>query len=168
MRDEIRDFVQGLPKSLNRPPTDVGNDKAAKSRVLFLCAHNSCRSQMAEAFLRRYAPERFEAFSAGVDAQPIHPLVAEVMKERGIDISRQRAKSVREYMGKAHFQYLIVVCKETQRDCPRIFPDTGNRLFWPFEDPASFAGTDNEKLEKFRQVRDQIEARIKAWIGERT
>jgi arsenate reductase len=166
VRDEIRDFVKGLPESLLHRSEDVQGDAGRKEHVLFLCSQNSCRSQMAEAFLRRYAPERFEAFSAGLDPQPIHPLAIEVMKEAGSDISGQRAKSVREYMGKMHFHYLIVVCEQAQRNCPRIFPDTGVKLFWPFEDPAQAEGTPEEKRAKFRQVRDQIEAKIKSWIAQ--
>jgi arsenate reductase len=162
VRDEIRDFVQSLPQSLEGPQATA----TAKERVLFLCSQNSCRSQIAEAFLRRYAPERFEAFSAGLDPQPIHPLAIEVMKEVGSDISGQRSKSVREYMGKMHFHYLIVVCEQAQRNCPRIFPDTGVKLFWPFEDPAQAEGSPEEKLAKFRQVRDLIEAKIKSWIAQ--
>jgi arsenate reductase len=86
------------------------------------------------------------------------------MDEVGLDIRGQRSKSVREYMGKMHFQYLITVCAQADRNCPTTFPDITARLFWPFEDPAQAQGSEAQKLAKFRQVRDQIEARIKAWI----
>ena len=165
VRDEIKAFVERLPKAFVRDE-DAQRASIKKKCVLFLCAQNSCRSQMAEAFLRKYAGDRLEAFSAGLAPQPIHPLAVRVMQEAGIDISRQRSKSVREYLGKAHFHHLIFVCEQADRNCPKTFPDIGERLFWPFEDPASYAGTDDEKLAKFREIRDQIEARIRAWIKE--
>ena len=158
VRDEIRAFVERLPEAL------TGAVRRQKTRVLFLCTGNSARSQMAEAFLRKYGGDRFEPHSAGLAPQPIHPLAVRVMQEAGIDISRQRSKSVREYMGKVHFRHLIVVCEQADRNCPTTFPGMGDRQFSPFEDPASFAGTDDEKLAKFREVRDQIEAWIRAWI----
>ena len=119
---------------------------------------------MSEAFLRKYGEDRFEPYSAGLSPQPIHPLTVRVMQEAGIDISRQRSKSVREYMGRVHFQHLIVVCEQADRNCPTTFPGMGDRQFSPFEDPAAFAGTDDEELAKFREVRDRIEAWIRAWI----
>jgi len=160
VRDEIGAFVERLPEAL----TGAGQRK--KTRVLFLCTGNSARSQMAEAFLRKHGGDRFEPHSAGLAPQPVHPLAVRVMQESGVDISRQRSKSVREYMGKMHFRHLIIVCEQANRNCPTTFPGTGERLFWPFEDPASFSGTGDEKLAKFREVRDQIEARIKAWIAQ--
>ncbi len=161
VRDEIRAFVERLPEAL------TGARPAQKTRVLFLCTGNSCRSQMAEAFLRKYGGDRFEPHSAGLTPQPIHPLAVRVMDEVGLDISAQRSKSVREYLGKMHFQYLITVCAQADRNCPTTFPGITARLFWPFEDPASFAGAEEEKLAKFREVRDRIEARIRAWIESR-
>ena len=158
VRDEIRAFVERLPEAL------PGAGRNPKARVLFLCTGNSARSQMAEAFLRKHGGDRFEPHSAGLAPQPIHPLAVRVMQEAGIDISRQRSKSVREYLGRTHFQHLIIVCEQANRNCPSTFPGIGDRLFWPFEDPASFAGTDDEKLAKFREVRDRIEACIKAWL----
>jgi SAM-dependent methyltransferase len=91
-------------------------------------------------------------------------MTMEVMKEVGIDISGQRSKSVREFMGKLHFHQIIVVCEQAQRNCPSIYPDTGKRLFWPFNDPAQATGTTDEKLQEFRQVRDQIAKRIREWL----
>jgi arsenate reductase len=158
VRYEIRAFVERLPETL------TGAVPAQKTRVLFLCTGNSCRSQMAEAFLRKYGGDRFEPHSAGLAPQPVHPLAVRVMQEAGVDISRQRSKSVREYLGKVYFHHLIVVCEQANRNCPTTFPRIGDRQFSPFQDPTSFAGTDDEKLAKFREVRDQIEAWIKAWI----
>jgi arsenate reductase len=137
-----------------------------KPRVLFLCTGNSCRSQMAEALLRHRAGEQFEAFSAGLEPKPIHPLTAEVMSEKGIDTSAQRSKDVTEYLGRERFEYVIIVCDGANRACPSVFPGARHRLFWPFEDPAAFEGSEEETLEKFRQVRDRIDARIQRWLEE--
>jgi len=136
-----------------------------KPRVLFLCTGNSARSQMAEAFLRKQAGERFEVYSAGLEPTEINPYTLRVMQEAGVDMSGQRSKSLKEYMGKVHFGYLITVCSNAEDKCP-IFPGMGMRLHWPFEDPAAFEGSDAAKLEKFRQVRDQIKARVAAWLDE--
>jgi len=136
----------------------------ARPRVLFLCTGNTARSQMAEAFLRTLAPDRFEAFSAGLDAGGINPLATTVMAERGIDISVQRSKPLHEYLGRVHFGYLITVCDRAERECPTAFPGMGTRLVWSFRDPAVAEGTEEERLEVFRQVRDAIEARIRSWL----
>ena len=137
-----------------------------KPRVLFLCTGNSCRSQMAEAFLRKYAGDQFEIFSAGLEPKPIHPLAIRVMNEVGIDMSGQYSKLLAQYLGKIHFSYLITVCSNAEEKCP-IFPGMGQRLHWPFDDPAAFMGTEAEKLAKFRQVRDQIDEKIKTWLEEK-
>ena len=134
-------------------------------RVLFLCTGNSARSQMAEAFLRSYAGDKFEAYSAGLEPTGINPFTKRVMDEIGIDISDQKSKSLMEYAGKLHFGYLITVCDRADRKCP-IFPGMGVRMHWPFEDPAAFQGTEAEKLAKFRQVRDQIEQKIIVWSAD--
>jgi arsenate reductase len=133
-----------------------------KTRVLFLCTGNSARSQMAEAFLRKYAGDRFEVYSAGLEPKGINPNTIHVMEEIGIDLSNQRSKSLLEYMGKVHFGYMITVCDRAEQNCP-IFPGMGIRLHWPFEDPASAVGNEEEKLAKFRQVRDQIDSKVKEW-----
>lgn len=135
-----------------------------KVRVLFLCSGNSARSQMAEAFLRSLAGYRYEAYSAGIEPKEIHPLTKKVMSEAGIDISRQYSKALKDYMGKVHFGYLITVCSQADEQCPTTFPGMGQRLHWDLEDPAKFAGTDEEKLNKFRQVRDQVKQRIQEWL----
>jgi arsenate reductase (thioredoxin) len=138
-----------------------------KSRVIFLCTGNSARSQMAEAFLRKYAGNYFEVFSAGLEPKPIHPLTIQVMREIGMDISGQRSKSLNEYLGKLLFEYLITVCDDADQNCPTILVGVRNRLHWSFEDPAKFVGTDEQKLAKFRQVRDLIETRLKDWLNEK-
>jgi len=113
----------------------------SKTKVLFLCTGNSARSQMAEAFLRRYGGDRFEVYSAGLEPEEIHPLTRRVMAEAGYDLAGQRAKSLTEYMGREHFGYLITVCSDAEAACP-IFPGMGTRLHWPFDDPAAVRGSD--------------------------
>jgi arsenate reductase len=136
-----------------------------KIRVLFICTGNAARSQMAEAFLKKYAGDKFEVYSAGLDPKGINPYTKKVMEEIGIDISDQYSKSVRKYMGKVHIGYMITVCEKAERLCP-IFPGVGVRLFWPFDDPAAVEGTDQEKTEKFREIRDQVETKAKSWLEE--
>jgi arsenate reductase len=136
------------------------------THVLFLCTGNSARSQMAEAFLRQLGGESFEAFSAGMEPKSLNPLTIQVMEEVGIDVSGQRSKGIDEFLGKEHFHYLITVCHDAEQNCPRVWPGVNIRLHWSFEDPAAFDGTEQEKKEKFRQVRDQIQAKVSAWLGE--
>jgi arsenate reductase len=137
-----------------------------KPRVLFLCTGNSARSQMAEAFLRSYAGDRFEVHSAGVEPKGhILPDVLAVMKESGLDISDQRSKSVSEYLGKVHFSYVITVCGDAEKNCPAIFLNMGKHEHWPFDDPAKFEGSDSERLNFTRVVRDQIALRVQEWLN---
>lgn len=136
-----------------------------KTRVLFLCTHNSARSQMAEAFLRKYAGDHFDVYNAGLEPKGIHPYTRQVLEEAGLDISQQSSKDVMAYLGRVHFGYVITVCDNAEQNCP-IFPFGTIRLHWSFEDPAHFKGSDEEKIAKFREVRDQIDARIRAWLAE--
>lgn len=137
----------------------------AKTRVLFLCTQNSARSQMAEAFLRRHGGDRFEAYSAGcAAAEEIHPYAVQVMDEVGIDISDQYPRDLGELMGWMHFGYLITVCARAERDCPTVFPGMGLKLSWLFDDPRGVQVPEEERLEKFREVRDQIEEKILYWL----
>jgi len=136
-------------------------------RVLFLCTGNTARSQMAEAFLRKYAGRHLEAYSAGFMPSAINPYTERVMREIGIDLSGQHSKSVKEYLGKMSFTYLITVCAEAEAKCPTAFPGISHRLSWPFDDPAAVGRSEEEKLQKFREVRDQIEKRIKLWLEEK-
>jgi arsenate reductase len=136
-----------------------------KPRVLFLCTGNSARSQMAEAFLKAYAGEHFEVHSAGLEPKGfILPEVLAVMKERGIDMTKQTSKSVKEYLGKTVFAHTITVCGDAEENCPAIFLNMGQHEHWPFDDPAKFQGTDTEKLEFTRKVRDQIDERLRHWL----
>jgi arsenate reductase len=137
-----------------------------KPRVLILCTKNSARSQMAEAFLKKYAGDRFEVSSAGFDPTEIHPLTRKVMREAGLDLGDQQAKSVKEYLGKVVFTYLITVCEKAEKDCPIAFPGVILRMYWPFEDPVSLTGSEAQRLKKFREIRDKIEQRIQLWLRE--
>lgn len=133
-----------------------------KIRVLFLCTGNSARSQMAEAFLKQVGSDHFEVFSAGLEPQSVNPLTIQVLKEIGIDWSNARAKPLVEFLGKDHFGYLITVCSRAEERCP-IFPGMGQRLHWPFDDPAAVEGSEEEKLAAFRDIRDQIELKVHSW-----
>ena len=140
-----------------------GTMNSIKPKVLFLCSGNSARSQMAEAFLRKYGGDRFDVYSAGLEPSVVNPFTIQVMEEIGMDMSAHRSKSLLEYMGKEHFGYLITVCDRADKECP-IFPGMGVRLHWPFEDPAKVYGSEEEKLAKFRQVRDLISSKVKDWL----
>ncbi|MDO9263208.1 MAG: arsenate reductase ArsC [Desulfosalsimonadaceae bacterium] len=135
------------------------------TRVLFLCTGNSARSQMAEAFLRHYASDHFEVFSAGLDPKGMNPLTVKVMSEIGFDLSGQTSKSVTEYLGKQLIQILITVCDQAEKNCPTTWPGINQKLHWSFEDPAAVEGSDEEKLQKFRDVRDQLDQKIKSWLN---
>ncbi|ABC77365.1 arsenate reductase ArsC [Syntrophus aciditrophicus] len=139
----------------------------SKIKVLFLCTGNSARSQMAEALLRHLAGNTFEVFSAGLDPKGINPLTTRVMEEIGIPLEGHYAKHVNEYMGKIHFGYLITVCSDAEQRCPSTFPGISHRLHWAFDDPGAFVGTAEENIKKFREIRDQIDLRIRLWLEER-
>jgi arsenate reductase len=138
-----------------------------KKRVLFLCIHNSARSQMAAAFLKQVAGDRFEVESAGLEPGKLNPLAVEAMRLAGIDISRNPLQSVFElFKSGKRFQYVISVCDEASAErCP-IFPGVTTRLNWGFDDPSSFTGTDQERLAKTIKVRDQIREKVRRWVDE--
>jgi arsenate reductase len=138
-----------------------------KLRVLFVCVRNSARSQIAEAILKSLAGDRFEAQSAGLSPGSLNPLAVAVMKEWGIDISGNQTKSVFALVKRGElFSYVITVCDATSaEECP-IFAGITERIDWSFEDPSRFMGTDEEKLEKARKLRDAIRARIEGWLQE--
>jgi arsenate reductase len=135
-------------------------------KVLFLCTGNSARSQMAEAFLRQLGGDKYEAYSAGMEPKGLHPMTVQVMAEVGIDVSGQRSKGVKEIMGRMTFDDAIVVCRRAEDDCPSLSADARHIHRWLFEDPVLAEGTDQERLARFREIRDQIEARIKLWLAE--
>jgi len=138
-----------------------------KPLILVLCTGNSARSQMAEGFLRKYRSDHFAAASAGTEPKPqVHPLAVRVMDEIGIDISDQRPKDIREFLGKAAVRHVLIVCDNANRSCPRIWPGTYSRTFMPFDDPAAVTGSEAEKLEAFRRVRDEIGETMQKWVPE--
>jgi arsenate reductase (thioredoxin) len=139
----------------------------AKQNVLFLCTGNSARSQIGEALLRQYGGDRFEVHSAGLEPKGINPYTIRVMNEMGIDISSQWSKSTEEYMGKMFFRYIITVCGHADQNCPQaLWAQGGTRLHWAFDDPAAVEGIDDQKIAKFREVRDQMVQKVKSWLGE--
>ncbi|MBW8864062.1 MAG: arsenate reductase ArsC [Verrucomicrobia bacterium] len=138
-----------------------------KKRVLFVCIHNSARSQMAEAFLNQVCANEFEAHSAGLEPGKLNPVVVAAMQEAGIDISGNKTKGVFDYIkAGTMFAYVITVCDEASAErCP-IFAGVTKRLHWSFPDPSSFVGTPEEKLARTREVRDVIQEKIEQWCAE--
>ena len=136
-------------------------------KVLFVCIHNSARSQMAEAFLNQQCSGEFEAKSAGLEPGKLNPIVVEGMREVGFDISGNKTKTVNDMLlSGAGFDYVITVCDEASAErCP-IFPGVTTHLHWSFPDPASFQGSPEQRLAKTREVRDAIKRRIEEWCGE--
>lgn len=131
-------------------------------RILFLCTHNSARSQMAEGLLRRLGGERYEAHSAGTRATRVRPLAIRAMAEVGIDIARQESKTLDRYLGQP-FDLVVTVCDEANEACP-VFPGARRRWHWSFPDPSKATGTEAEQLATYRAVRDAIRARIEREI----
>ena len=138
-----------------------------KKRVLFVCIHNSARSQMAEALLNQTCGDEFAAQSAGLEPGKLNPVVVEVMQEIGVDISGNKTKSVADFIASRQpFDYVVTVCDETSAErCP-VFPGKTQRLHWGFPDPSGLQGTPEEKLEKTRRVRDMIKVKIQTWCAQ--
>jgi arsenate reductase len=149
--------MQGLKKE---------EDTMDKKRVLFVCVHNSARSQIAEAFLNALAGDRFEAMSAGLEPGTLNPRVVEVMKEIGIDISRNQVKSAFDLFKKGElFSYVVTVCDAASAEMCPLFPGLLTaQIHWSFADPSSFTGTHEEKLAQTRLVRDAIKTKIEEWL----
>jgi arsenate reductase (thioredoxin) len=140
---------------------EEGGDDEDKGSVLvhpLLCTHKSARSQMAESLLRYLAGDRFEVMSAGTEATFVRPEVMKVMAELGVDVSRQESKTLERYLGEP-FDYVVTVCDNANEACP-VFPGAERRLHWSFRDPSRVEGGDEERLEVYRTVRDEIRARI--------
>jgi arsenate reductase len=158
------------PKSAKSTPEPLAAQQASapavKPVVLFLCTGNSARSQMAEAFLKKYAGDRFEVHSAGLKPKGIHPLTVNVMREVGIDISGQQSKGLRQFLGSLAVRFAIIVCRSVEPSCPAQWPGALARLEWPFDDPAAGEEAEENRLHKFREVRDQIEEKVKHWLEE--
>ncbi len=132
-------------------------------KILILCTGNSCRSQMAEGFLRSFDPD-IEVFSAGTEpSSQVHPKAVEVMKEKGIDLSGHYPQKVDEYLDDA-FDYVITVCGHAKENCPVFLGDVKQHLHIGFEDPAEATGTEEEILNEFRRIRDEIRERMKAFL----
>lgn len=140
----------------------------AKKRVLFVCIHNSARSQMAEEILRKLAGDEFEVESAGIEPGKINPVVADVLKEIGIDIANKKTQAVADlFKSDKRYDYVITVCDETSAErCP-VFPGSGQRLHWGFVDPSKFEGSKEEKLDQIRIVRREIYLQIQQWLLQR-
>ncbi|WP_245590753.1 arsenate reductase ArsC [Nitratidesulfovibrio termitidis] len=134
-------------------------------RVLFLCVHNSARSQMAEAFLRKHGGEAFLAESAGLEPGPLNPLAVQAMQEVGIDISNATARSVFELFRQGRmYDHVVTVCAEGESQCP-LFPGAVRRHHWPFDDPAALVGDEEQRMKAARIIRDAIEARVKEFVA---
>ncbi|MBW2412192.1 MAG: arsenate reductase ArsC [Deltaproteobacteria bacterium] len=136
-----------------------------QKKVLFICGHNSGRSQMAEAFLNKYAKGKVYVESAGLEPKPVNSLVVEVMQEIGYDLSKARSDSVFEFFKEGRlYDYVITVCDETAAgQCP-VFPGITKRFHWPFPDPEQLTGTHDEKLEALRKIRDQVKSKVSEWV----
>ncbi|MGA2153269.1 MAG: arsenate reductase ArsC [Bryobacteraceae bacterium] len=146
-----------MSSAKNRP-------NAAKKRVLVVCTGNSARSQMVEGLLRQEGGDLYEVFSAGTHPAPVRAEAVAVMHEIGVDISAQRSKPVQEFEGQ-HFDFIIIVCNRAREECP-VFSGSPERLYWPFEDPATFTEVGEERVWAFRRLRDRIHARVMVFLGE--
>ena len=138
-----------------------------KKKVLFICVHNSARSQMAAALLNKRCGEFFEAQSAGLEPGTLNPLAVEVLREMEIDISKNKTQAVFDVFKSGElFAYVITVCDESEAEgCP-IFPGVTTRLHWSFPDPSKFTGTHEEKIEQTRRVRDKIDNQVRRFCAE--
>lgn len=139
----------------------------AKTRVLFVCVHNSARSQMAAALLNHRFGDEFEAESAGIEPGSLNPLAVEAMRDIGIDISGNATHDVFDYYREGRrYSYVITVCDESSGErCP-LFPGIARRLHWNFDDPATFTGSEGVKRERTLEVRDKIAAQLRTWVEE--
>ncbi|WP_243838183.1 arsenate reductase ArsC [Nitratidesulfovibrio liaohensis] len=134
-------------------------------RVLFLCVHNSARSQMAEAFLRKHGGEAFLVESAGLEPGPLNPLAVKAMQEVGMDISGATARSVFELFPQGRmYDHVVTVCAEGEAQCP-LFPGVVRRHHWPFDDPAALVGDEEQRMNAARRIRDAIETRVKEFVA---
>ena len=138
-----------------------------KIKILFLCIHNSARSQMAEAYMKKYGAEKFLPESAGLEAGKLNPFAVEAMKEEGIDISGNTTKDVFDFFKEGRlYQYVITVCDEASAAACPIFPGIHKKINWSFPDPSQFTGTHEEKLQQTRQVRNQIKEAVLTFVKE--
>jgi arsenate reductase len=138
-------------------------DKSEKKKILFLCTGNSVRSQMAEGLMRHFRGDEFEVYSAGVEPKGVHPFAMEVMREIGIDISHQRSKHLDEYR-EERFDYIVTLCDHAATTCS-LFPGEGKIIHRGFRDPAKVEGSEEEKKEVFRKMRDEIKEFVLSFSG---
>lgn len=143
---------------------ETEQQSAQPIRVLFLCTHNSSRSQMAEGLLRARGGSAFEVFSAGTEPRTVHPLAIRAMQEIGIDISEHTAKGIDAFAAKPALDLVITVCDEAQEACP-FFPNARKQVHWGFPDPSRVTGTEEERLTAFRHIRDLIAVKISRFLG---
>jgi arsenate reductase len=137
----------------------------SKPNVLILCTHNAARSQMAEALLRHRAGDRFNVYSAGTEATRVHPLAIRACNEIGLDMTDHRSKVLTEYLGRLPVRYLITVCDNAAASCPSVWPGVEHRVHWPFPDPSATEGSQEQQLQAFRDIRDQIDEQIQQWLA---
>ena len=161
------DTLRGTAMSRFRAHQKDVSQQMNRQKVLFVCVHNGGRSQMAEAWLNHLCADRFAAESAGLEPGALDPLVVEVMREAGIDISHKKTRAVDDVLkAGTPFAYVVTVCDETSAEqCP-IFPGEAKQLHWSFPDPAALTGTREERLAQVRAIRDTIKKRIEAWCAE--
>ena len=159
--DKVRDKFHRL-KYIN-----IMDGKMSKKRVLFVCIHNSARSQMAEELLRKFAGDRFDVESAGIEPGTLNPVVVQVLKEEGVDISGKKTRSVSGLIKQGqHYDYVITVCDETSAErCP-VFPGKTKRLHWGFPDPSQFQGSLDERVTKTQEGKNHIKKTILARLSQ--
>ncbi len=139
-----------------------------RKKVLILCTGNSCRSQMAEAILRDIAGAEYDVMSAGTHPTEVNPLTVRALQEINVDTSNLRAKSVKAFLGHHRYHTVMFACAEAENACPAIFPFANTLVSWGFDDPAEATGSDEERMEVFRRVRDEIRGTLVAWVSEQT
>ncbi len=138
-----------------------------KHRVLFICVHNSARSQMAEELLRKIAGDRFDVESAGLEPGTLNPYAAAALREEGIDISGKKTVSAFDLLKQGrYYTYVITVCDETSAESCPIFPGCREMLHWSFPDPSKFTGTDAEVMERVRELRNRIKEKVAGWAAD--
>ncbi|MEP6679915.1 MAG: arsenate reductase ArsC [Chloroflexota bacterium] len=142
----------------------TGAPPAARERVIFLCTHNSARSQMAEGMLRAWGEGRFDAFSAGTIQSDLRPEAVEVMREIGIDIGAQRSKAIDQLAGQS-FDRLVTVCDEARESCPTL-PGVTEQQHWQIDDPSAAEGDEEQRIGAFRRARDELAERVRDLVAE--
>lgn len=137
-----------------------------KPKVILLCTGNSARSQMAEGLMQKLGGAHYDIYSAGIEPKGINPLAIQAMDQIGIDIRGQESTDLRTYLGHVEFAYLITLCGDAEKNCPRTFLSMGEHQHWDLEDPAAAQGTEAEKSAKFVEIRDEIDRRIHDWLAD--